>query len=84
MNLVKPRDDGLGQHMRKAACHSGSVDSLILCRFRGKGLHHHGGDVCLMFALCVWSVVETRPHPVRACSNDSVDQVASANINSCK
>ncbi len=32
----------------------------------------------------VLCVVRTRPHPVHTCCNDSVNQAASANINSCR
>jgi hypothetical protein len=39
--------------MRKAACLSGGVDSLNPRRWRGKRLHHHGGDVCCVFVSCV-------------------------------
>jgi hypothetical protein len=54
--MVKLCDDGLRQYMRKATCHSGGVDSLNQRRWRGKQLHHHGGDVCCVFVLCVWSL----------------------------
>jgi hypothetical protein len=39
--------------MRKATCPLGSVDSSNPCCRRGKQLHHHGGDVCCVFVLCV-------------------------------
>jgi hypothetical protein len=56
MNLVESFVSGLGQYTRKAARHLGSVDSLNPCRWSGKQLHHHGGDVCCVFVLCVWSL----------------------------
>ncbi len=39
--------------MRRAAHPSGGMDSSNPCRWRGKRLHHHGGDVCCVFVLCV-------------------------------
>jgi hypothetical protein len=40
--------------MCKAACPSGSMDSLNPCRWRGKQLHHHCGDVCcVVLWLCI-------------------------------
>ncbi len=39
--------------MCKAARPSGGMNSLNPCRCRGKQLHHHGGDVCCVFVLCV-------------------------------
>ncbi len=53
MNLVIPHDDGLGQCMCKAAHPLGGMDSLNPRRWRGKWLHHHGGDICCVFVLCV-------------------------------
>jgi hypothetical protein len=50
-NLCKSFDSGLGKHMHKAACPSGSMDSLNPRRWRGKRLHHHGGGVCWLFVL---------------------------------
>ncbi len=52
MNLTKPFVGGLGQYMRKAARHSGGVDSSNPCCWRGKRLHRHGNDVCCVFMLC--------------------------------
>jgi hypothetical protein len=37
--------------MRKAACHSGGVDSSKPRRWKGKHLHHGGGGVCWLFVL---------------------------------
>ncbi len=51
LNLTKPFDSGLKKWMRKAACHSDSVDSSNPHRWRGKWLHHHGGGVCWLFVL---------------------------------
>jgi hypothetical protein len=40
--------------MCKATHPSGGMDSLNPCRWRGKRLHHHGGDVhCVVLWLCV-------------------------------
>ncbi len=38
---------------RKATRPSGSVDSSNPHCWRGDRLHHHGGDVCCVFVLCV-------------------------------
>jgi hypothetical protein len=51
LNSTKPFNSGRGQHMRKAARHSGGMDSLKPHRWRGKQLHHHGGGVCWLFVL---------------------------------
>jgi hypothetical protein len=53
MNLIKSFIGGLGQYMCKAARPSEGVDSLNPRRWRGKWLHHHGGDVRCVFVLCV-------------------------------
>ncbi len=52
-NVTKPFNSGLRQYMCQAARPSGGVDSSNPCRCRGKRLHHHGGDVCCVFVLCV-------------------------------
>ena len=39
--------------MHKAARPSGGVGSSNPHHWRGKRLHHHGGDVCCVFELCV-------------------------------
>ncbi len=44
MNLTKSFISSLKQSMRKATRPLGSMDSLNPCRWRGKRLHHHGGD----------------------------------------
>jgi hypothetical protein len=49
MNLFKSFDSGLGQYMSKAAHPSGSMESSNPRRWRGKRLHHHGGDVRCVF-----------------------------------
>ncbi len=51
MNLTKPFNSSLGKWMRKAACPSGSVDSLNPHCWRDKRLHHHGGGVSWLFVL---------------------------------
>ncbi len=51
MNLFKSFDSGLGQYMCKAACPSGGMESSNPRRWRGKRLHHHGGDVHCVFVL---------------------------------
>ncbi len=51
MNLFKSFDSGLGQYMCKAARPSGGMESSNPRRWRGKRLHHHGGDVCCVFVL---------------------------------
>jgi hypothetical protein len=51
MNLVKPRNDGLGEYMHKAVRNLGNVDSSNPCRWRGKWLHCHGGDACSVFVV---------------------------------
>ncbi len=51
MNLFKSFDSILGQYMRKAARPLGSMESSNPHRWRGKRLHHHGGDVCCVFVL---------------------------------
>ncbi len=51
MNLFKFFDSSLRQYMRKAARPSGGMESSNLRRWRGKRLHHHGGDVCCVFVL---------------------------------
>ena len=51
MNLFKSFDSGLGKYMRKAARPSGGMESSNPRRWRGKRLHHHGGDVCCVFVL---------------------------------
>jgi hypothetical protein len=51
MNLFKSFDSGLGQNMCKAARPSGGMESSNPRRWRGKRLHHHGGDVCCVFVL---------------------------------
>jgi hypothetical protein len=53
LNSTKPFNIGLRQYMRKAACPSGGMDSFNPCYWRGKRLHHHGGDVCCVFVFCV-------------------------------
>jgi hypothetical protein len=53
MNLTKSFVGGLGQCMRKAARPLGSMDSSNPRRWRGKRLHHHGGDVSCVFVLCI-------------------------------
>jgi hypothetical protein len=55
MNLFKSFDSGLGQYMRKAAHPSGGMESSNPRCWRGKRLHHHGGDVCCVFVL-LWMV----------------------------
>ncbi len=51
MNLFQSLDSGLGQYMHKAAHPSGGMESSNQNRWRGKWLHHHGGDVCCVFVL---------------------------------
>jgi hypothetical protein len=51
MNLFKSFDSGLGKYMRKAARPSGGMKSSNPCHWRGKQLHHHGGDVPCVFVL---------------------------------
>jgi hypothetical protein len=51
MNPFKSFDSGLGKHMRKAARPSGGMESSNPRRWRGKQLHHHGGDVRCVFVL---------------------------------
>jgi hypothetical protein len=53
MNPVKPHNDNIRKHMRKAARPSGSVDSSNPRRWRGNRLHHHSADVRCVFMLCV-------------------------------
>ncbi len=54
MNLVKPRNNFIRKYMCKAARLSSGVESLNPpCRWRGKQLHQHGGDVRRVFVLCV-------------------------------
>ena len=53
MNLLKSFDSGLGGYMRKAACPSGGMESSNR-RWRGKQLHHYGGDVRCVFVL-LWT-----------------------------
>jgi hypothetical protein len=53
MNLTKSFIVGLGQYMCKANRPLDGMDSLNPHRWRGKWLHHHGGDVCCVFVLCV-------------------------------
>ncbi len=57
MNLVKSFNSGLGQYMCKAAHPSGGMESSNPRRWRGKRLHHHGGDVCCVFVL-LWMDLE--------------------------
>jgi hypothetical protein len=49
MNLFKSFNSGLGQHMCKAAHPLGGMESSNPRRWRGKRLHHHGGDVRCVF-----------------------------------
>jgi hypothetical protein len=51
MNLFKSFDSGLGQYMCKAARPSVGMELSNPRRWRGKRLHHHGGDVCCVFVL---------------------------------
>jgi hypothetical protein len=51
MNLFKSFDSGLGKYMRKAAHPLGGMESSNPHRWRGKRLHHHGGDVRCVFVL---------------------------------
>ncbi len=51
MNLFKSFDSSLGQYMRKAARPLGGIESSNPCRWRGKRLHYHGGDVRCVFVL---------------------------------
>jgi hypothetical protein len=53
MNQTKSFIGGLGHYMRKAACHLGGMDSSHPYCWRGKRLHHHGGDICCVFVFCV-------------------------------
>ncbi len=53
MNLTKSFVGDLRQYKHKAVCPLGGVDSLNPCRWRGKRLHHYGGDVCCVFVLCI-------------------------------
>ncbi len=53
MILLKSFDSSLQNKICKAAHPSGSVESWNPCYLRGKWLHHHGGDVCCVFVLCV-------------------------------
>jgi hypothetical protein len=52
MNLFKSFNIGLGQYMRKASHPSGGMESSNPRHWRGKWLHHHGGDVrCVLVLL---------------------------------
>ncbi len=51
MNLFKSFDSGLGQYVCKAARPLGGMESSNTRRWRGKRLHHHGGDVRCVFVL---------------------------------
>ncbi len=51
MNLFKSFYSGLGQYMRKVARPLGGIESSNPRRWRGKGLHHHGGEVHCVFVL---------------------------------
>jgi hypothetical protein len=51
MNLFKSFDSGLGQYMHMTAHPLGGMESSNPRRWRGKRLHHHGGDVCCVFVL---------------------------------
>ncbi len=51
MNLFQSFDSSLGQYMCKAARPLGGMESSNTCHWRGKQLHHHGGDVCCVFVL---------------------------------
>jgi hypothetical protein len=57
MNLFKSFNSSLGKYMCKAACPLGSMESSNPRRWRGKRLHHHGGDVCCVFVL-LWMDLE--------------------------
>jgi hypothetical protein len=52
MNLTKSFVASLGKYTRKAARYLGGMDSSNPHHWRGKQLHHHGGDVCCVFVLC--------------------------------
>ncbi len=64
MNLFKSFDSGLGQYMRKAVRPSGGMESSNPRRWRGKRLHHHGGDVCCVFVL-LW--MDSWRHKLNVC-----------------
>ncbi len=51
MNLFKSFNSGLGQYMCKAARPLGGMESSNPRRWRGKRLHHHGGDALCVFVL---------------------------------
>jgi hypothetical protein len=57
MNLFKSFDSSLGQYMCKATRPLGIMESSNPCRWRGKRLHHHGGDVCYVYVL-LWMDLE--------------------------
>ena len=63
MNLLKPFDGGLKTSMRKAAQPFGGMGSSTPRRQRGWRLHHHGGDVCCVFVLCVVMLSGRRHSP---------------------
>ncbi len=65
MNLFKSSICGLGQYMRKAARPLGSMESSNPRRWRGKGLHHHGGEVHCMFVL-LW--MDSWCHKLKVCT----------------
>ena len=64
MNLFKSFDSSLEQYMHKAAHSLGSVESSNPHGWRGKRLHHHGGDVCCVLCVCVVvdGLVTSRAH----------------------
>jgi hypothetical protein len=64
MNLFKSFNSGLGQYVRKAARPSGGMESSNPRRWRGKQLHHHGGDVCCVFVL-LW--MDSWRHELNVC-----------------
>jgi hypothetical protein len=53
--------NGLGKYIRKAALLLGGMDLSNPRCWRSWRLHHHGGDVCCVFVLCV-VVSSGRPH----------------------
>jgi hypothetical protein len=57
MNLFQSFNSGLGQYMCKAAHPLGGMESSNPRCWRGKRLHHHGGDVRCVFVL-LWIDLE--------------------------
>ncbi len=65
MNLFKSFNSGLGKYMCKAAHPLGGMESSNPRRWRGKRLHHHGGDVRCVFVL-LW--MDSWLHELNVCN----------------